>query len=189
MARSSSPPSSPGRSERPTPAFADVVCEQRAAVFRFAMTMTRNEALAEDVLQETFLSAYRAWGTFRGEAHVRTWLFTIARNAALRLMRRRAGEPAAFDDVSALGESAGWGTPELPDEVLARREQRACLKRTLSQLSDPDREVIVLRDVEGFTTTETAQILAISPAAVRSRLHRARLKFLATLRQGGSGGD
>jgi RNA polymerase sigma-70 factor (ECF subfamily) len=165
-------------------AFDVIVMRHQAAVFRFARAATGGPAAAEDVLQETFLAAWRAAGTFQGRSAVRTWLLTIARNQAWH-HRERAGR-LPVDDVPLpeLGEAAGWGS-ESPEEGVLLSERRDRLAGSLSALAPEEREVLVLRDLEELTGEETAAALGIGLAAMKSRLHRARLRLAAELRRRG----
>ena len=160
-------------------AFADVVALHGGAVFRFLKTIAG--ASAEDALQETFLAAWRSAPAFRGEATVRTWLFTIARNAANRQFRRHVGEPQDFESIEELGEKAGWGDDN-PERLALRRESSSVVSAALSELSDGDREVLQLRDVECLSGDEAAEVLGLSHAAMKTRLHRARLRLAAKVR-------
>lgn len=165
-------------------AFDELVVRHQAAVFRFARAATDGPAAAEDVLQETFLAAWRAAGTFQGRSAVRTWLLTIARNQAWH-HRERAGR-IPVDDVPLpeLGEAAGWGD-ESPEAGAQRSQRRGRLARALEALEPDDREILVLRELEELTGEETAAALGIGLAAMKSRLHRARLRLAAELRRGG----
>jgi RNA polymerase sigma-70 factor (ECF subfamily) len=162
--------------------FDALVQRHQGAVFRFARMLSRQDADAEEVLQETFLAAWRGAARFRGESAVLTWLLAIARRAVLRQTRRRVGEPAEFDSLEALGSAAGWGDPRAGG--LPRLDDRLELERALSTLAASDREVLVLRDVEGLSTSEAARVLGVEDAALRARLHRARLRLAARLRGG-----
>ncbi len=156
------------------------VARHKAALFRFAEALLRDRSLSEDVLQETFLSALRGAGTFRGDGSARGWLFTIARHAAIRLRPREA--PLGGDeDMESLGARAGWGAPDA-EELLAGWQSRALVNKALAALPPEDREVLLLRDAEDLTGPETAEVLQVSLAAMKSRLHRARLRMLAALR-------
>ena len=161
-------------------AFADFVSRHEAAVLRFCKTLVREPAAAEDALQETFLAAWRKADTFRGEGSARSWLFTIARRWVYRLGRR---EPLAVSDESAsveeLAVKAGWGLERNGEDWRQRIDDRIYLEQAFARLSDSDREVILLRDLEGFSSTEAAEILAIEVPVLKSRLHRARLRLTA----------
>ena len=126
-------------------------------------------------------AAYRLIGaSFRGTGSARGWILTIARNTARRLHRRRAGEPPVFDDLEILGWLAGWGDP---GAYLERHARRDLLERAFDELDPDDREVLVLRELEGLTGEEVAGALGLTVAAMKSRLHRARLRLVAALRR------
>ncbi len=165
-------------------AFDELIVRHQAAVFRFARAATAGPAAAEDVLQETFLAAWRAAGTFQGRSAVRTWLLTIARNQAWHQREREARLPMDDVPLPELGEAAGWGD-ENPEEGVLRSQRRECLVRALEALGPEEREILVLRELEELTGEETAAALGISLAAMKSRLHRARLRLAAALRRGG----
>lgn len=164
-------------------ALGALVRAHQKAVHRFARTLTYDEASAEDVLQETFIAAVKRLDGYRGDGSFRSWLFTIAKRVAIRSARRRAGEPERIESLDALGVRAGWGAT---DESFEKRiAQREALEHAFARLSDEDREVLFLRDVEGLDGDETAAVLEIGRAAMKSRLHRARLRLAAELREGG----
>jgi len=165
-------------------AFSVFVERHQAAIFRHASHLTSRREDAEDLLQETFLSALRAAGQFRGDASARTWLFTIARNASLRrYLAKDAGRTSGEDeaDLETLALRAGWGA-ENPESLAILAQNRARLEAALASLNPGEREVILLRDIEGFSGEETASILGLSLAAVKSRLHRGRIELAARLR-------
>ena len=166
-------------------AFDAFVARHERAVFRFARAATESSAAAEDVLQETFLAAWRAAGSFEGRSAARTWLLTIARNQAWH-HRERASRLPVDDgaELPELGEAAGWGA-ESPEAGALRSERRALLARALEALAPEEREVLVLRDLEELTGEEAAAALGLSLAATKSRLHRARLRLAAELRRDG----
>jgi RNA polymerase sigma-70 factor (ECF subfamily) len=135
---------------------------------------------AEDVAQETLVAAWRHAGTFESE-DARPWLLTIARNAAARHFRRRAGEPDGFLPLDNLALEAGWGAgPE--EDLLGRLAARDALVRAFERLTPDEREILSLRDLEGYAGAEAAEVLGISLVAQKSRLHRARLRLMAELR-------
>jgi RNA polymerase sigma-70 factor (ECF subfamily) len=168
-------------------AFSALVAAHRGGVYRFAERLTRDPALAEDVLQETFLAAHQGLAGWRGEGSFRGWLLAIARSRVLMARRRRVGEPAAHegdDTLAELGLSAGWGAAMDPEALALRTEERGLIERALAQLGEEEREVIVLRDLEGLSGEETAAALGLQVAAMKSRLHRARLRLVAAVKGG-----
>lgn len=162
-------------------AFERLVERHAAAVLRLATAVTDDRATAEDVLQQTFLSAYRNAASFRAEASARTWLLTIARNAAYRLGAKRGREDLMDEPLMTLGREAGWGSDD-PEALAIAAQRRDTLTRALQTLSPSDREVLILRDIEGLSGQEAAEVLAITGAALKSRLHRARLRLAGALR-------
>ncbi len=161
-----------------------VVRRHQDAVFRYARSLCASSAATEDVLQETFVAVLRHAGTFRGEGSVRGWLFRIARNQAASSRRKRSGEPARMEPLEVLGSEAGWGA-EAPDQAWEQMATREALNRGLAELATEDREILLLRDVEGLSGPEAAALLELSLAAMKSRLHRARLRLAAEMRKGG----
>lgn len=164
-------------------AWSELVARHGAPVFRFARAIAADDSAAEDALQETFLSAWRGAARFRGETSVRNWLFTIVRHAVYRQHRRRAGEPEELQSLTDLGVAAGWGTVEDPEAKALRKESREVFERVLEQLDASDREILLLRDVEGLSGEEVAAILGITIAAMKTRLHRARLRLASKVRE------
>ena len=160
-------------------AYASFVDRHREAVWRFARSLTRDPATAEDALQETFLSAWRGARSFRGEDSAAGWLLAIARHAVYRQHRARAGEPDRLESLTELGEAAGWGADPDPLGQLATRDE---VQRALARLPLADRELLLLREVEGFSNEVCASILEIGLPALKSRLHRARLRFVSSYR-------
>ncbi|MBT8493956.1 MAG: RNA polymerase sigma factor [Deltaproteobacteria bacterium] len=166
-------------------AFDAFVVRHQAAVFRFAGALARDVDEAEEVLQGTFIAAWRSAGSFRGSGSARSWLFTIARNHHRRSYRLRAGQPESMHPLSELGLEAGWGA----DQPLATRiANREWVERGLLRLPESDRQLLVLVDVEGLTAEEAGQVLDTTTSALKSRLHRARLKLVAALRKEDSDG-
>ncbi|MGE0862349.1 MAG: RNA polymerase sigma factor [Vicinamibacterales bacterium] len=164
-------------------AFDTLVTRHQASVFRLARYLTGNQDQAEDVLQQTFLSAWQGAAGFRGESSIRTWLLTIARNAALTRRKQAAREPIDETPLEDLGIRAGWGGPD-PEQLAAAAEQRDRLAVALAGLVPEEREILTLRDLEGIAGDEVATMLGLSLAAMKSRLHRARLSLAAAVRGG-----
>jgi len=152
--------------------FESLVEEYADRVYNVALRITGNGADAEDAMQEAFLSAYRAWSTFRGESKPSTWLYRVATNAAL--MRVRAKRPVEY--LSELGsdeEIQDWSASLL--ESAERSEVQDKLLEGLALLEPDQRAALVLRDIDGLSTSEAADALDISEQALKSRLHRARM--------------
>jgi RNA polymerase sigma-70 factor, ECF subfamily len=145
-------------------------------IYRFGMKMCRDRHDAEDVVQETLLAASRSVEDFRGASSLSTWLYSIARRACLRRRRRGKHEPESFLPLDSPVHGGGLADDriEAPDEEAARGELSRALQRAIERLEEDHREVLVLRDVQGLTAPEVAEVLGISVEAVKSRLHRAR---------------
>lgn len=169
-------------------AFGALVSRHEAHVFRLARALTRDREAAEDVLQQTFLSAWQALGRFRGDSSVRTWLLTIARHAAFHRRTEAARRPVDDTPIDELGIRAGWGGPG-PEELAIREETRVQVARALDRLDPDHRAVLILRELEGLPGDETAALLGLTVAAMKSRLHRARLRFAAEWSAARAGGE
>ncbi len=148
-------------------------------LYRLALRLTNDEAEAEDVVQETFLQAFKGIGTFEGRSGLLTWLYRIAYNAVL--MHRRQAHPAVSIEDQ-LQEEVDMTIPEqlfdwccLPEHDFQADEVRAELDRAIGDLPETLRVVFTLRELEGLSTEEVAQSLGLSADVVKQRLHRARL--------------
>jgi RNA polymerase sigma-70 factor (ECF subfamily) len=147
-------------------------------LYRFSLRMCGNVDEAGDVAQDSLISMARSLRDFRGDASVSSWLYTIARRNCIRKRRRSKFAPAREESLdAAASESAGRVTDPspTPEQSATNREIEIALTRAIDALDPPQREVLVLRDVEGLSAPEVARILEISVDAVKSRLHRARL--------------
>lgn len=164
----------------------ELVVRHRGAVFRLLRRLTRDDARAEDLTQDTFVTALAHLSTWRGDGTARGWLMAIARSKVLMDRRSPAArhEPSEDASLESLGLAAGWGSPMDPEALTAKLEQQSVLERALEALDDEAREVLTLRDLEGLTGEETAQALGLSLAAMKSRLHRARLALVAQVKRG-----
>jgi RNA polymerase sigma-70 factor (ECF subfamily) len=167
-------------------AFETLVIRYRSRVYGLACRLTGNESDGADVLQDTFLQAYRHLSSFRGDARFGTWLYRIATNAALMHRRSRARRPAESLDEYLPGFDAEGRHRRTPDElIVASRAEELIDQRTLAaearkaldRLPETHRAAFVLRDLEELSTAEVAEVLDIEPAAVRQRVHRARLQL------------
>ncbi len=161
-------------------AFAAFVSRHQASVCRFARAFVSRPEDAEDVTQQTFLAAWKGAGGFRGEASARTWLFTIARPAAHRYRLDGDRLPVAELSTDELGTHAGWGGAD-PEALAVASERRDRLMAAFARLAPEEQQVLTLRDLEGLSGEDTASTLGISLAAMKSRLHRARLVLAAHL--------
>ncbi|MCC6750713.1 MAG: sigma-70 family RNA polymerase sigma factor [Deltaproteobacteria bacterium] len=147
-------------------------------IYRFGLKMCRHPEDAKDVVQETLFAVARGVGNFRGASSVSTWLYSIARSFCIKQRRRSKFAP---DEERSLERAIEGREPlpadsaELADEQLATLELQQALDDAIGRLEPMYREVLVLRDVQGLTAPEVAEVMGLSVDAVKSRLHRARL--------------
>jgi RNA polymerase sigma-70 factor, ECF subfamily len=178
-------------------AFSALVKRYDRNVFRIAQHITHNEEDAQDVVQDAFLKAYQNLDQFQGNSKFYTWLVRIAVNEALmKLRRRRTDRTVSIDEDVETEEGtmprevADW-SPN-PEQLYGQSELSDILKKTIQGLPPGFRTVFVLRDVEGLSTEETAEMLGLTIPAVKSRLLRARLQLrerLAKFFKSKRGGD
>jgi RNA polymerase sigma-70 factor (ECF subfamily) len=159
--------------------FEELTMPHLADVARFARSLTRDPARADDLVQETFLQALRGWHTFREGADVKRWLLAVCHHAFVRLARREARYVEAPEDDPELESlataTAHWRAQQSGvAEAVERMDLRPALERALATIPDHFRGVIVLVDVEGLAYEEAAQVLHVPVGTVRSRLFRAR---------------
>jgi RNA polymerase sigma-70 factor (ECF subfamily) len=162
-------------------AFEQLVRDYGGAMLAVTRRLLSNEEDARDAFQEACLSAFRAIHTFEGHARLATWLHRIAANAALMRLRTRQRRPEKSieallpkfrDDGHQAEPAVEWR--QSASEAAASAETRALVQASIQQLPEGYRLVLLLRDIEGFDTAETAEWLGIEPNAVKVRLHRAR---------------
>ncbi len=159
-------------------ALEQLLARHQRRVYRFGLKMCRDPEDAKDVLQDTLLAVARGVKDFRGASSVSTWLYTIARSFCIKKRRRSKFAPAeetSLDDESATEARQVADEARGPDESLAGRQIEAALEQAIGSLAPMYREVLVLRDVEGLTAPEVAEVLGLTIEAVKSRLHRARV--------------
>src|SRR5512146_379372 len=149
----------------------------QGAVYRFGMKMCGEPEDAKDVLQETLFAAVRTLPEFRGASSVSTWLYTIARSFCIKKRRTSKYAPEQVHSLDADPDAVAAVRDHRrgPEEDLAGRQLRDALDAAIGALEPMYREVLVLRDVEGLSAPEVAEVLGISVEAVKSRLHRARV--------------
>lgn len=154
-------------------------------VYRFALSLTRDPADAQDIVQETYLRAYRSWHTFEPGSDCRRWLFTICRNAFLRSRQQTRHEVDAIDgDTEAIASAREHGEMILDgtDRLLSSVDLGPALARALADLDEPFRSAVQLVDVEDQSYEAAAEILGVPIGTVRSRLFRARRQLQQKLR-------
>jgi len=162
--------------------FARLVETYSGVIYRLAARMLEDPQDAEDVLQETFLKAYRNLSTFDGRSSLSTWLYRIATNEALMFLRRRKHTTVSIDEPLEGDEQeqepaqiVDWCC--MPEGELMSSEARAYMNKAVEGLSPALRAVFLLRDIEGLSTQETGEVLNLSEMAVKTRLSRARLRL------------
>jgi RNA polymerase sigma-70 factor, ECF subfamily len=166
-------------------AFEELVSRHEERLYRVAMRLVRNENDAQEVLQDALLSAWQNLDSFAGRAQFGTWIYRVTVNGALMLLRSRRRrptvsvedlEPQALDqavDESQASSGSDWS--KRPDEQLQSGELKSHIEVALDGLPEILRLVFLLRDVEGLSTEETAEVLNVTVPTVKTRLHRARL--------------
>ncbi|MCK4978329.1 MAG: sigma-70 family RNA polymerase sigma factor [Anaerolineales bacterium] len=162
--------------------FARLVDKYHEMIYRLAIKMVNNPQDAEDILQETFIKAYRHLEKFDGRSSLSTWLYRIATNEALMFLRRQKPDMVSVDETLDTGEGeveplkiVDWSS--LPEDELMSAEAQVYLDKAVEKLSPSLRVVFVLRDIQSLSTRETAEVLNISETAVKTRLSRARLQL------------
>lgn len=170
------------RPPQSTEAFDKLYREHVDLVYRYAHRLCGEPESAKDLVQETFLNAYRGLKDFRGDSRISTWLYTIASRACLRMRRKRKGAP---ERELSLEEFVPTSEGEFrlqiavdgltPEQALENKELREALEQAINKLPKKYRMALVLRDMEGLSAGETGAIMGLTERAVKSRLHRARL--------------
>ncbi|MBI3088148.1 MAG: sigma-70 family RNA polymerase sigma factor [Candidatus Omnitrophica bacterium] len=160
-----------------------LMVQYQARVFGLALRLTGNRQDAEEVLQDVFLAVFQKIGGFRGDSKLSSWIYRITTNAALMKLRKRpkvkeiplAEElgPAMTDEGMIAEPVVDWS--RLPNDELDRKELGQRIEQAMNLLPADYRSVVVLRDVEGLSEQEACEILSLSEAALKSRLHRGRL--------------
>jgi RNA polymerase sigma-70 factor (ECF subfamily) len=161
--------------------FARMVEAYSGQIYRLALKMLQNQQDAEDILQETFIKAYHALPQFESRSSLSTWLYRIATNEALMFLRRKhphqiSVEQPSNDEAQPVPlEIVDWCC--LPESELISAEARVYLEKAVEMLPHSLRVVFLLRDIEGLSTRDTAEVLDLSEGAVKTRLSRARLQL------------
>jgi RNA polymerase sigma-70 factor (ECF subfamily) len=146
-------------------------------VFGFGVKMCGDVEDAKDIAQDTLLTLARTMRDFRGESSISTYLYTVARSFCIKKRRRTKGAPAHHEQLDKVNQDTApeaTAAATTPEQMLLGREARETVAAALDKLDADWREVIVLRDIEGLSAAEVAEVTGLSVAAVKSRLHRAR---------------
>jgi RNA polymerase sigma-70 factor (ECF subfamily) len=169
--------------------FFELVNRHEKSLYNFGLRMCDNPSDAEDMVQDTFLNVFKYLNGFRYETKFKNWLYRVATSACLKKKRRSKFAPErelsldAFlptDESTVSMDTPRWASQPL--DQLLDDELGDVIRKALMDLPEKYRLVIVLRDVEGFSTRETADILELTPSNVKVRLHRARLSLRETLK-------
>ena len=155
-------------------ALAKLLERHQQKVFGFGVKMCGDSEDAKDVAQETLLTMARTMKDFRGDASLSTWLYTVARSFCIKKRRRTKGAPAFHEPLDHAAHESASEPSMTPEQALLGREAHETVATALDALEPEAREVVILRDVEGLTAAEVAEVTGASVAAVKSRLHRAR---------------
>ena len=172
-------------------AMEQLLMKAQEAAYRFSLIVCGHPEDAEDVMQEALIKTFRHVGDIEEPEAFRTWLYRTVRNACLMKRRRRVHEPASHVPLDGVGP-AGGAALEVPDAGRPADQQLidswlgSRLRRALATLDAPLRAIVVLREIEGLPTREVAQILKLSEANVKTRLHRARVRLREHLRRDAS---
>ncbi len=164
-------------------AFAQLVEETSTQIYRTARQILGDEQDAEDVLQETYIKALKALPTFEGRSSLTTWLHRIAVNEALMLIRKRKAPTVSVDDTQPFDsdeESSGMEIVDfccLPEKELLSAESRKFMDEAIQRLPQNLKTVFILRDLEGLSIQDTAEVIQITENNVKTRLLRARLRL------------
>ena len=154
-------------------ALEQLLAAYESTIYRFALQMCRQPQDAQGVLQETLIAMARTVRDFRGGSSLSTWLYSIARSFCVKKRRRRQGQPQHHEALDERAVELPAGGPS-PEQTASDKQLDALLKDAIATLDPKYREVLVLRDVEGLTAPEVAEVTGVSVAAVKSRLHRSR---------------
>jgi len=155
-------------------AFEQLLDRYEDKIFRLAYRFVRNETEAKEVLQDTFLTVWRKLDTFKGDAQFGSWLYRVATNAALMRLRAQRRHPEVSTEDLPIGYLDNYGQLP-PDDELQSGELRRHIEEAVDKLPEIYRTVFLIRDVEGLSTEEAAEVLQISVPTVKTRLHRARI--------------
>lgn len=164
--------------------FEQLVTAYEKNVYNLALRMVGDPDDAADITQETFIKAYRALGSFRGDSKFSSWLYRIASNVCLDFLRsrsRRAQVPLSFENEDEEGEIELPDMSQNPEKVLMKKLSMEAVRRGMEKLPPKQRQILVLRELCGLSYAELAQTLSVEEGTVKSRIFRARKRLCAIL--------
>lgn len=161
------------------PAMEQLLMRAQQVAYRFSLLVCGHAHDAEDVMQDALIRTYKHVGTIKDPSAFRTWLFRTVRNACLMKRRKRVDEPARVESLMAPRDVAS--DSKGPDELAMNAWLGTRLRRALAQLPPAYRMIVLLREMEGLSTREVAQVTGMSEDNVKTRLHRARMMLRESL--------
>ncbi|MDY3079629.1 MAG: sigma-70 family RNA polymerase sigma factor [Oscillospiraceae bacterium] len=164
--------------------FEQLVTAYEKNVYNLALRMVGDPDDAADITQETFIKAYRALGSFRGDSKFSSWIYRIASNVCLDFLRsrsRRAQVPLSFENEDEEGEIELPDMSQNPEKVLMKKLSMEAVRRGMEKLPPKQRQILVLRELCGLSYAELAQTLSVEEGTVKSRIFRARKRLCAIL--------
>ncbi len=162
----------------------DEALQHMDSLFGAAMRLTRNPAEAEDLVQETYVKAFRFAGQFRRGTNLKAWLHTILHNTFLNMRRHAGRDPVAVDSDAVERSSGDPGGTESPEQILMRESLDIDLQQAIDSLPEVFRQAVWLRDVDEFSYAEIAEMLGVAKGTVMSRISRGRRMLHAQLVKG-----
>ena len=173
-----------------TDAFELLVAAYEKTVYNVALQMTGNREDAQDLTQEAFFKAYNSLSSFRGESKFSSWLYRIVSNLCLDFKRRQSRRPSSSltveDDEGETLQLDIADESQSPEVLLERKLTRDAVRRGLAELPDEQRQILLLREIQGLSYDEIADAMGLEPGTVKSRIFRARKKLCAFLLKDGN---
>lgn len=163
-------------------AWEALVRHYQGRVFAVACGYMRNAEEARDVAQDIFVRVYERLGSFHGDQAFLPWLLRLSRNACIDALRRRKSRPRATDDLGDASVQIASEAPT-PEETIVGGSESDLLYRAMDRMSDSDREILMLREIQGLKVEEIATLLNVPVGTVKSRCNRARLDLAVRVRR------
>lgn len=158
-------------------AYASIIDEYQSMVFRYTWQIVKNQDIAEDLTQETFIKAYEKLHQYRTDAAFKGWLLRIARNNAMNYFRKNKTQDVSLDEDNGLQEYLPETKSKSPDKAAIDSEKEEILNRAISQLSKEKREIILLHYYEEMSLAEIAELMDKKTGAIKTAIHRIRLEI------------